>query len=199
LVDKNSPYIFRVVGVNKIPFLARYEAIPVILNYFLYVISEDTMSKRKKEKKKRRSKSIRRETIPRCGLCGKTTNLTKTECCTQWICDDADKYVLFSFARNSCYRNHDRYTLCSHHHHEGHSGSWQDCPDCKEDFVTEMYVWRGTNEYNFETLRNPPDYEPTKCENCGTVIKLGMEGFSYSSEGYLCEKCASEKLGDLPW
>jgi hypothetical protein len=61
-----------------------------------------------------------------------------------------------------------------------------------------MYVWRGTNEYNFEILENPPEYEPTKCTNCGKVIVLGKEGYSYGSEGYLCEKCTSEKLGDLP-
>lgn len=31
-----------------------------------------------------------------CGLCGSTKNLTKTECCGNWICDDEDEYVLFS-------------------------------------------------------------------------------------------------------
>src|SRR3989338_8005647 len=55
---------------------------------------------------------------PRCGLCGKTRNLTKTECCGNWICDDEHKYVIFSYARNSCYRNHRRYTLCGSHHAE---------------------------------------------------------------------------------
>src|SRR5512136_2648141 len=55
---------------------------------------------------------------PRCGLCGKTKKLTKTECCNQWICDDEDKYVLFSYATNSCLRNHRRYTLCGYHHFE---------------------------------------------------------------------------------
>jgi hypothetical protein len=41
-----------------------------------------------------------------------------------------------------------------------------------------MYVYYGTNEYNFEKLENPPDYEPTKCSKCGVVIKLGAEGFT---------------------
>ena len=51
---------------------------------------------------------------PRCGLCGSAERpLRRTECCSQWICDDEDQYVPFSFARNSCARNHDRYTLCS--------------------------------------------------------------------------------------
>ncbi len=90
---------------------------------------------------------------PRCGLCGSTTKpLTRTPCCGQWICDDADQYVLFSYARNSCYRNHDRYTLCSYHYHEGHAGRWQDCGECRESFETEIYVYYGSNEYNFEKL-----------------------------------------------
>lgn len=63
----------------------------------------------------------------KCGLCGKTKNLIRTECCNNWICDDEHKYVLFSYANNSCSRNHSRYTLCSYHHGEGHSGKWQDC------------------------------------------------------------------------
>lgn len=52
----------------------------------------------------------------RCGLCGKTKNLTKTECCGSWICDDEHEYVMFSSDRNSCSRNHRRYTLCGYHH-----------------------------------------------------------------------------------
>jgi len=99
---------------------------------------------------------------PRCGLCGKAKKLKVTECCGQWICDDEEEYVLFSFARNSCDRNHRRLTLCGYHHTEGHTGSWKDCPRCKEDFETEEYVHYGTNEYNFEKLENPPSYEPTK-------------------------------------
>ncbi len=31
----------------------------------------------------------------------------------------------------------------------------------RESFETEMYVYYGTNEYNFEVLENPPEYEPT--------------------------------------
>jgi hypothetical protein len=34
---------------------------------------------------------------PRCGLCGKRGRLVRTECCGQWICDDEDSYVLFSY------------------------------------------------------------------------------------------------------
>ena len=105
----------------------------------------------------------RRSAARCCGLCGDTKNLTRTECCGQWICDDEDRYVLFSYARNSCYRNHQRFTLCGIHFGKDHEGAWQDCPKCRADYPTEMYVHFGTNEYNFETLPDPPAYEPTHC------------------------------------
>lgn len=137
------------------------------------------------------------EATPRCGLCGKTGKLTRTECCGNWICDDAHKYRLFSFARNSCYRNHDRFTLCAGHHHEGHEGEWTNCKQCREMFETEMYVWYGTNEYNFEKLKDPPKFKPTKCRVCGKVIHLGDGGYSRSSEGYACWECSmSASRGD---
>jgi hypothetical protein len=134
--------------------------------------------------------------MPCCGLCGKTKNLTKTKCCDNWICDDEDQYRLFSFAHNSCYRNHRRYTLCGGHYAEEHPGRWQDCQKCQETFETEMYVYFGTNEYNFEKLANPPQYEPTRCAECNRVIRLGSDGYSYGSEGYSCEKCSQKKFGD---
>ncbi len=154
---------------------------------------------RKKVKRKRKPASKRRESRnrPRCGLCGKTTRLTKTECCDQWICDDEDEYVLFSYARNSCHRNHSRYTLCGSHYEEGHPGDWKDCPRCKEHIETEMYVYYGTNEYNFERLENPPDYEPTTCSKCEAVIILSEGGFSISRGEYRCGQCSAAELPGL--
>ncbi|MBE0432431.1 hypothetical protein IBX73_03065 [candidate division WOR-3 bacterium] len=143
----------------------------------------------KREKKTKKSQKSVGEDVPRCRLCGKTKNLTKTECCGNWICDDDDKYVLFSYAQNSCHRNHRRYTLCGYHHAEKHSGTWQDCPICRDSIETEMYVWYGTNEFNFEKLENPPEYEPTKCSKCGTIIILSEGGYSLSGEDYFCDKC----------
>ena len=135
------------------------------------------------------------ETKRKCGLCGKTTKLVKTECCDQWICDDEDKYVMFSYAQSSCHRNHRRYTLCGFHHTEEHEGKWQECDICKNEIKTEMYVWYGTNEHNFEKLQNPPAYEPTKCAKCGVVIRLGKEGYSVSPEQkYFCERCSNQEL-----
>src|SRR3972149_4726375 len=116
--------------------------------------------------------------IPKCGLCGKTKNLTRTECCGQWICDDEHKYVLFSYARNSCSRNHRRYTVCGYHSAEEHAGDWRECGRCRNEIQTEMYVWYGTNEHNFVKLENPPAYEPTKCAKCGIVMRLGEDGYS---------------------
>jgi hypothetical protein len=126
----------------------------------------------------------------KCGLCGKKKRLYKTDCCGNWICDDQDKYVTFSYARNSCSRNHNRYTLCGHHHVEGHSGEWATCKKCRKDFKTEMYVWYGTNEYNFSRLENPPHYKPTKCSTCGNIISLSQDGYTIKSSSYYCEKCA---------
>lgn len=135
--------------------------------------------------------------VARCGLCGKTKNLMKTPCCGNWICDDQHKYVLFSYARNSCHRNHDRYTLCAYHFHEGHSGDWKDCAKCRGNHETEMYVWYGTNEFNFEKLPNPPAYQPTLCSGCGKVIKLGTEGHMISGDDYFCERCSAKQMRDV--
>ncbi len=127
---------------------------------------------------------------PRCGLCGSTGDLTLTYCCHNWICDDEEDYVLFSFARNSCYRNHSRYTLCAYHFQEEHPGDWKSCDQCREDFDTEIYVWNGTNEYNFEKLLDPPSYEPTHCAHCGTVINLAEGGYTISPDGsHSCDDC----------
>lgn len=134
------------------------------------------------------------EAVPRCGLCGSTENLTRTLCCGNWICDDEEDYVLYSFARNSCSRNHDRSTLCSFHSNEGHTGDWKNCKKCRKAFETEIYVYYGTNEYNFEVLPNPPAYEPTKCLDCGAVIVLADGGYSLSGDGYRCFRCSAKRM-----
>jgi hypothetical protein len=126
----------------------------------------------------------------RCDLCGKRKKLTRTECCDQPICDDESEYVPFSYARNSCSRNHRRFTLCGLHHTEGHEGSWKSCAACREHCEElEMYVYYGTNEYNFEKLENPPAYKPTRCIACGRVIVLSRDGHQVGPEGYRCEGC----------
>lgn len=132
-----------------------------------------------------------------CGLCGKSAKLTRTECCGEWICDDESEYVLFSYAHNSCHRNHSRYTLCASHYNEGHEGAWQECRECREGFETEMYVWYGTNEYNFVKLENPPKYKPTKCAKCKRVIRLAEDGYSMKGGKYYCDRCTGFDLSKL--
>ena len=87
-----------------------HPGIPLALYRICPVEEDNTMSSRNKISDQ-----------PRCGLCGKTKNLTKMECCGNWICDDEHKYVMFSYARNSCHRNHLRYTLCGYHSYLSHS------------------------------------------------------------------------------
>lgn len=128
----------------------------------------------------------------RCGLCGNAQKkLIKTDCCGNWICDDEDEYVLFSYARNSCARNHRRFTLCGFHNTEEHMGDWKTCKKCFTAFEheLEMYVWYGTNEYNFEKLPNPPAYEPRHCQKCGKVIVLSEGGYSVLCGVYRCDDC----------
>jgi hypothetical protein len=133
---------------------------------------------------------------PKCGLCGSAKKkLTKTVCCENWICDDVDTYVIFSYERNSCYRNHDRYTLCAYHSHESHTGRWQDCKKCKDNFDLPNYVSLGKNEYNFEILENPEKVTIT-CVNCNFTTDT-LDEFAYqTSKGYYCqnEKCQKSAL-----
>lgn len=150
--------------------------------------------KPKAESKPPRAQKPKADPSKRCFLCGKRTKLVRTDCCGQWICDDESNYRLFSFARNSCHRNHQRYTLCGAHYVEGHEGRWKTCATCREDFETEMYVYFGTNEYNFEKLENPPTFEPSRCDGCGAVINLAQGGYSKGREGTFCMACTAKRF-----
>ena len=134
----------------------------------------------------------------RCGLCGKTGRLTRTDCCGNWICDDEASYRVFSFARNSCARNHGRLTLCGFHFNEGHDGQWQSCAECRRQFEPEMYVYYGTNEYNFSVLADPPAFLPTLCAECGERIVLGVGGYSRLGDNYFCAACGGPDLTGAP-
>jgi len=130
----------------------------------------------------------------RCGLCGKRGRLTRTPCCGNWICDDEANYRPFSFARNSCSRNHGRFTLCAFHLNEGHPGLWQECGECRKQFEPELYVYYGTNEYNFAILPDPPAFAPTLCSSCGERIALGEGGYSIRKGKYFCTRCGGLDL-----
>ena len=152
------------------------------------------MARKQRRKAGARSPKPSKPGEVRCGLCGKSGRLIRTECCGQWICDDEDSYQMFSYARNSCSRNHSRYTLCGFHHVEGHEGRWQDCSVCRNEFETEIFVYYGTNEYNFERLANPPKYAPTLCSKCGSRIALGEGGYSQKGDEYWCVACSDTGL-----
>ena len=139
----------------------------------------------KKSKKEKRK-------LPSCGLCGKSRKPRfQTDCCGNWICGNENDYVVFSYSREICSRNHRRFTLCGHHHTEGHAGDWKTCKECLSDFEheLEMYVWYGTNEYNFQKLENPPEFPLTYCAGCEKIICLPDGGFTSLMDIYVCDKC----------
>ena len=134
----------------------------------------------------------KRIAAPPCGLCGKTKKpREKTECCGIWVWGNESDYVMFWYSRDICSRNHRRFTLCGFHHTEEHKGDWKSCKKCREDFghELEMYVWYGTNEYNFEKLSDPPAFEPTYCSKCGERIVLPDGGYSSLCGVYRCDDC----------
>jgi len=132
--------------------------------------------------------------VATCGLCGKKKKLTHTSCCNNLICDDEENYVVFSYARNSCHRNHRRFTLCGYHESEGHKGKWQDCSKCRNSFEPEICAWYGTNEYNFEKLQDPPSFTPKHCNSCHKQISLSQDGYSMKGREYYCDTCTSKNL-----
>ena len=146
------------------------------------------MLKRKKANGKMPEPNFR---ISKCALCGKAGVLIKTPCCNQWVCIDANPYIVpRSLRGKDCYKKHGQYTLCSFHHGEKHSGKWQDCPKCRRSFETEMYAYFGTNKYNFEKLANPPDYEPARCSKCNAIIILSQDEYSEKGDKKFCARCA---------
>jgi hypothetical protein len=84
----------------------------------------------------------------RCELCRKRAELlTKTPCCGRMVC-------IVSFSKRCCAVKHGRFTLCGAHNTEGHVGDWKICEVCPRTWPLEMYVWYGTNKWNFEKLEN---------------------------------------------
>jgi len=125
-----------------------------------------------------------------CKLCDKSHKLVRTECCNQWLCNEEADHNLYDNGRPSCFKNHEKYTLCAYHHKNGHEGDWKTCQKCKEGFKTEMYVWHSTNKYNFEKLQNPPQFQPTHCSGCSCVIRLGEDCYVQNKDGYSCFRCS---------
>ncbi|KAF9476771.1 hypothetical protein BDN70DRAFT_881955 [Pholiota conissans] len=128
-----------------------------------------------------------------CGLCGDADGpLRTTLCCGKTICADYGKYVPFSYSKDSCSRNHDRYTTCCYHFNEKHTGNWKTCKKCASAHEAEARVWYGTNAFNFmgEILPNPPSFVPHTCKRCSRTIKMNCEGIARLPNGaMLCEQC----------
>ena len=122
----------------------------------------------------------------RCFICGATKNLVRTECCGKWICDDEADYVLFSYARNSCHRNHRRFTLCAFHHDEGHKGDWKTCPKCRKMAEPEMVVWFGTNEFGNRCPTR--EVRPNEMQKVGNVISFRGRLFLWQRR-FTCSAC----------
>lgn len=85
----------------------------------------------------------------RCGICGETKNLEKTECCGEWVCMDDTSSS--NPKPNKCHTFHRRYTICSYHHDLGHTGDWRECRTCKESFPAVVFVEMSENEFNFKS------------------------------------------------
>ena len=103
------------------------------------------------------------------------------------MCNDAGAYVMFSYAGNSRYRNHDMYMLGAYHYHEEHSNDWQSCGKCKDDMAIENYVDYAMNDCNFEKLKNPSKISITCC-NCSFKSNTVHDFTIQSSNGWYCAK-----------
>jgi len=132
-----------------------------------------------------------------CGLCGKQGPLTRTECCNRAICDDSGDTFLYVPSRPECAYMHDRYTVCSTHHHERHDDStdWRECRQCRVYFADmEGLVGMGTSSFNFseDQWDGAPSFDPTYCSKCERLIKLNSEAYTTLPDGKsskVCQRC----------
>jgi len=158
------------------------------------------------------SKNLKPEQDTKCGLCNQTNQqvflkkgkpLTKTSCCNNWICDDHHTYVVNTFLRNSCQRNHDRYTICGYHHTENHDGKWQDCRVCKRGMPKIDYIDKSTNDYNFANEKlDIKNRVKIKCATC-SFESDNMNNFAgkithkNGDAKFYCKKSECKKAGEF--
>ena len=154
--------------------------------------------------------------LPECGLCGSRKGpFTRTECCNKLICDDEDSYVLLSYSRMHCSRNHRRYSQCTYHFNEKHKGRWQDCTTCRQDDHLGATLPDGSVNYDWALrVGNHPsrpfrfnfeedcfkfdwdkDVKYPSCGLCGKDIDTWMDGHCYSLIGGMtCTSCMGMKM-----
>lgn len=133
----------------------------------------------------------------KCTLCNRSQYILKTQCCKNWICDDYEDYKTFSLKKKSCLVNHYRFTICGYHYNNSHSGHWQVCDKCQKSLETEIYVWYGTNQFNFEKLKIIPAYTSKKCIKCQRIIHLAVEPYTVLEGKYTCFHCLALEEGFL--
>lgn len=146
----------------------------------------------------------------KCGLCKKTDTeslvanqkpLTKTKCCENWICDDSHKYVVNSFSKISCWRNHERFTICGRHYRDEHIGKWQTCKQCRLNNKNDIfaYIDFSKNEFNFEPNKQL-DRISIQCSGCGfseSELKYfsGRVMISPCDYKFYCKKKKCKEIG----
>ncbi|CAG9461829.1 unnamed protein product [Pedinophyceae sp. YPF-701] len=134
-----------------------------------------------------------------CTMCGSTRKLKRLECCGEWICDAQDDYVMFSYSRDFCDRNHERYTRCASHANDKHRGDWRTCKECAslgEDDLGRN--WHATCGYNFvpPLEKDCPKGEmlTETCVECKRRLFPGLEKYSRSfmpvANPYTCQECS---------
>lgn len=143
-----------------------------------------------------------------CALCGKNDqqeDMTRTDCCSQVVCDNSKDYKIGTYSREFCQRSHDRYTLCGYHGVErwcDTTKDWRECPGCTKrhtqpDDIADM-LWRGLNSYNFCPLLSKDVPRHARCETCSTCKKkfmMGVQGGSMNADGRACLSCAAAAFG----
>ena len=137
-----------------------------------------------------------------CGICGSKSNLERTPCCGNWICNNEEEYVMFSYSRQYCNRSHRRYTMCGYHHNEGHDGDdWRTCEECKTGMMDDgARSWYSTNGYNFTpgffSAYPKGSMITAECGQCKGRMATGFEGHSYNpGVGTVCMRCATGARG----
>ena len=152
------------------------------------------------------------KSLPKCGLCGNGKGpFTRTECCKRLVCDDEGSYRMMSYSRIHCVRNHRRYSICGHHHAEGHKGKWQNCKKCKKDHdakkrVSYDYASRAGNPFKFNFDQDVVEFDwPRikfpKCDSCRRAIDTMMENFirCFACHGsFQCDKCVTKRKNTCP-
>lgn len=115
-----------------------------------------------------------------CGLCKNNDNLTITECCRNFICNEFD---------DGCLKEHLNETVCGMHYINKHEGKWQECIKCQNNLGNELFNFHGINGSNFERLSEHLPFEKTRCCKCTRRIFLALEDYHRENKIFTCINC----------